>query len=110
VTVSLGNIKRMEDAGAAALVLHSLFEEHVGPDSNQYYDTLISGIGSVAESLASFPERSDLTIDPEAYLNEIVAAKEAVAIPVIASLNGSTLGGWIDYAKRSNRQVRTHSS
>jgi dihydroorotate dehydrogenase (fumarate) len=90
----------MEDAGAAALVLHSLFEEHVGPDSNQYYDTLISGIGSVAESLATFPERSDLTIGPEAYLNEIVAAKEAVAIPVIASLNGSTLGGWIDYAKK----------
>ena len=97
---SLDNIKRMEDAGAAALVLHSLFEEHLGPENDRLYSRLISGVGSVAESLASFPERSDLTIGPEAYLNEIVAAKEAVAIPVIASLNGSTLGGWIDYAKK----------
>jgi dihydroorotate dehydrogenase (fumarate) len=97
---SLDKIKRMEDAGAAALVLHSLFEEHLGPEKDRLYSRLISGVGSVAESLASFPERSDLTIGPEAYLNEIVAAKEAVAIPVIASLNGSTLGGWIDYAKK----------
>jgi dihydroorotate dehydrogenase (fumarate) len=97
---SLDNIKRMEDAGASALVLHSLFEEHVGPDSDQYYNHLISGIGSVPEALASFPGRSDLTIGPDTYLNEIASAKEAVAIPIIASLNGSTLGGWIDYAKK----------
>jgi dihydroorotate dehydrogenase (fumarate) len=86
---NLDNIKRMEDAGAAALVLHSLFEEHV-----------THGIGSVADSLTYFPERNDLTLGPETYLNEIAAAKEAVAIPVIASLNGSTLGGWINYAKQ----------
>jgi dihydroorotate dehydrogenase (fumarate) len=81
---SLDNIKRMEDAGAAALVLHSLFEEY--DDDNRLHHHLAHGTGSVAES--------------ETYLSEIAAAKEAVAIPIIASLNGSTLGGWIDYAKQ----------
>jgi dihydroorotate dehydrogenase (fumarate) len=97
---NLDNIKRMEDAGAAALVLHSLFEEHVYHDDNQLHHHLAHGTGSVAESLTYFPERHDLTIGPETYLSEIAAAKEAVAIPIIASLNGWTLGGWIDYAKQ----------
>ena len=94
---NLDNIKRMEDAGAAALVLHSLFEEHLGQESDQLDKRFTPG---VAESLTNFSGRIDLAVGPEAYLNEIVAAKEAVAIPVIASLNGSTLGGWIDYAKK----------
>ena len=97
---SLDNIKRMEDAGAAALVLHSLFEEHIYHESHQLHHHLTRGTESFAESLTYFPEQDSLTIGPETYLNEIVAAKEAVAIPVIASLNGSTLGGWINYAKQ----------
>jgi dihydroorotate dehydrogenase (fumarate) len=97
---NLDNIKRMEDAGAAALVLHSLFEENVGQESDQVYNHLTPDIAKGAESLAYIPELSDLTVGSEVYLNEITAAKEAVAIPVIASLNGSTLGGWIDYAKK----------
>ena len=97
---NIDNIKRMEDAGAAALVLHSLFEEHVCHESNQLHHRLTHGTESFSDALTDFPERNDLTLDPEKYLNEIAAAKQAVAIPVIASLNGSTLGGWIDYAKQ----------
>jgi dihydroorotate dehydrogenase (fumarate) len=97
---SLDNIKRMEDAGAAALVLHSLFEEHISHESHQRHRHLTPGSDNFAESLAHFPEQNDLVIGPETYLNEIAAAKEAVAIPIVASLNGSTLGGWTDYAKQ----------
>lgn len=97
---SLDNIKRMEDAGAAAVVLHSLFEEHIAHESRQLHHHLTHGTESFAESLTYFPEQNDLVIGPERYLNEIAAAKEAVAIPIIASLNGSTPGGWIDYARQ----------
>jgi dihydroorotate dehydrogenase (fumarate) len=97
---SLDNIKRMEDAGTAALVLHSLFEEHIAQESHQLHRHLTQATDSFAESFTYFPEQNDLAIGPETYLCEIAAAKEAVAIPIIASLNGSTLGGWIDYAKQ----------
>ena len=97
---SLDNIKRMEDAGAAALVLHSLFEEHISQESHRLHYHLTHGTESFAESLTYFPELNDLAVGPETYLNEIAAAKEAVAIPIVASLNGSTLGGWIEYAKQ----------
>jgi dihydroorotate dehydrogenase (fumarate) len=97
---NLDNIKRMEDAGAAAVVLHSLFEEHISHESTQLHHHLTHGTESFAESLTYFPEPNDLAIGPERYINEIAVAKEAVAIPIIASLNGSTLGGWIDYAKQ----------
>ena len=96
---NLDNIKRMEDAGAAAVVLHSLFQEHIFHESTELHH-LTHGIDSYAEALTYFPEPNDLTIGPERYINEIAVAKEAVAIPIIASLNGSTLGGWIDYAKQ----------
>jgi dihydroorotate dehydrogenase (fumarate) len=75
----LDNIRRMEDAGAAALVLHSLFEEHISHESHQLHHHLTHGTHSFAESLNYFPEPSDLAIGPERYLNEIAAAKEAVA-------------------------------
>jgi dihydroorotate dehydrogenase (fumarate) len=68
----------MEDAGAAALVLHSLFEEHVRHESYQPHHHLMHGTESFAESLAYSPERNALTIGPETYLNEIAAAKEAM--------------------------------
>ena len=97
---NLDNIKRMEDAGAAAVVLHSLFQEHIFHESTELHHHLTHGIDSYAEALTYFPEPNDLTIGPERYINEIAVAKEAVAIPVIASLNGSSLGGWMDYAKQ----------
>ena len=97
---SLDNVKRLEDAGAAAVVFHSLFEEHIHNEGQQFHHHLTHGTESYAEALTYFPDLEELTVGPEAYLNEIEAAKAAVAIPVIASLNGSTLGGWIDYAKQ----------
>jgi dihydroorotate dehydrogenase (fumarate) len=97
---NLDNVKRMEDAGAAAIVFHSLFEEHIRNEGQQLHYHLTHGTESYAEALTYFPDLDELTVGPETYLNEIAAAKAAVAIPVIASLNGSSLGGWTDYAKQ----------
>ena len=97
---SLDNIKRMEDAGAAAVVMHSLFEEHISFERHQFLHHLTEGTESYAEALSYVPEIQELTVGPESYLDEIKAAKAAVSIPIIASLNGSTPGGWIDYAQR----------
>ena len=97
---SLDNIKRMEDAGAAAVVMHSLFEEHITFERHQFLHHLTQGTESYPEALTYFPEINELAVGPESYLDEIAAAKAAVSIPIIASLNGSTAGGWIDYARR----------
>jgi dihydroorotate dehydrogenase (fumarate) len=97
---SLDNIKRMEDAGAAAIVMHSLFEEHISFERHQFLHHLSHGTESYAEALSYFPEMHELAVGPENYLDEIMAAKAAVSIPIIASLNGSTAGGWTDYAQR----------
>ena len=96
----LDNIKRMEDAGAAAVVMHSLFEEHVSFERHQFPHHLSEETDGYAEALAYSPEMHQLSVGPESYLDEIVAAKAAVSIPIIASLNGSTIGGWTDYARR----------
>ena len=96
---SLDNVKRMEDAGAAAIVFHSLFEEHIHTENRELDHHLTHGTESYAEALTYFPQMDDIKVGPEVYLDEIAAAKEAVSIPIIASLNGSTLGGWTDYAK-----------
>jgi dihydroorotate dehydrogenase (fumarate) len=97
---NLDNVKLMEDAGAAAVVFHSLFEEHIQNERQELHPHRTHGTESRAEVLTHFPELDELTVGPETYLNEIAAAKAAAAIPVIASLNGSTLGGWTDYAKQ----------
>ena len=97
---NLDNVKLMEDAGAAAVVFHSLFEEHIQNERQELHPHRTHGTESYGEALTYFPEIDELTVGPETYLNEIAAAKAAVAIPVIASLNGSTLGGWTDYAKQ----------
>jgi dihydroorotate dehydrogenase (fumarate) len=89
----------MEDAGAAAVVFHSLFEEHIVKERHELHQHLIHGTESYAEALTYAPNLDELTVCPETYLNEIAAAKQAVSIPIIASLNGSTLGGWTHYAK-----------
>jgi dihydroorotate dehydrogenase (fumarate) len=95
----LDNIKRMEDAGASAVVLHSLFEEQLTRDLFELDYHLSFGTDSFAEAQTFFPEPVNYHVGPEGYLNHIRKAKETVAIPIIASLNGTTLGGWTDYAK-----------
>jgi dihydroorotate dehydrogenase (fumarate) len=94
----LGKIKQMEAAGAAAVVMHSLFEEQIETDSEQL-DRGFSADSS-AEAQSYFPDMGSYRIGPEAYLENIAKAKAAVAIPIVASLNGVSKGGWTRYAKK----------
>ena len=93
-------IRSLEDAGASAVVLYSLFEEQLRQESLELERDLNAGTESFAESLTYFPKSSEFHTGPEGYLNHIRKAKDAVDIPIIASLNGSTLGGWAKYAKQ----------
>ncbi|HMT21140.1 MAG TPA: dihydroorotate dehydrogenase-like protein [Promineifilum sp.] len=96
----LGNIRRMEESGAAAVVLYSLFEEEINQESHALDRYLSEGTQSYAEALTYFPEAPVYRgIGPDAYLEHIFRAKQAVGIPIIASLNGVSTGGWIRYAK-----------
>jgi dihydroorotate dehydrogenase (fumarate) len=99
-TEDLANIKKMEDAGAGAVVLHSLFEEQLRADAGELEHHLTHGTESFAEALTYFPRASEFKLGPEEYLELIAKAKQAVQIPIIASLNGSSLGGWTDYARQ----------
>ncbi len=95
----LDNLKRMEDARASAVVLHSLFEEQLRQDSRELQDTLERGALSFPEALSYFPEASEYKLGPDEYLAHIERAKQAVGIPVIASLNARSTGGWTRYAR-----------
>jgi dihydroorotate dehydrogenase (fumarate) len=97
---NLDNIRRMEDAGAAAVVMYSLFEEQITLESHQLDHYLSYGVESFAEALSYFPDIGAYKVGPDEYLNRIRRAKEAVGIPIIGSLNGVSTGGWIDYARR----------
>jgi dihydroorotate dehydrogenase (fumarate) len=96
----VGNIRRMEDAGAAAVVLHSLFEEQITLESDYLNRHLSHGTESYAESLTYFPDMGRYNFGPDAYLEHLRRVKAAVGIPVIGSLNGVSTGGWIAYAKK----------
>jgi dihydroorotate dehydrogenase (fumarate) len=96
---SLDNIRRMEDAGAAAIVLMSLFEEQLALESKALDDDLSRGTESFAESLGYLPEMDDYRMTQEVYLEHLRRAKEAVKIPILGSLNGATTGGWVRFAK-----------
>ena len=95
----IDNIKRMEAAGAGAVVLHSLFEEQLVQEKFELHHHLTHGTESFAESLTYFPEPEIFHVGPELYLEHIHKAKAAVKIPIIASLNGYTPGGWVEYAQ-----------
>jgi dihydroorotate dehydrogenase (fumarate) len=100
LTENIDNVKRMEDAGAAAIVLHSLFEEQIRQERYELEYHLTYGTESFAEALTYFPEPEIFHVGAVEYLDRIRKAKDMVDIPIIASLNGSTVGGWIDYAKQ----------
>ena len=93
-------IKLMEDSGAGAVVLESLFEEQILHEKNELDHYLSQGTDSFAESLSYFPESDMYNFGPDEYLNHIRKAKDAVDIPIIASLNGVSTGGWIEYARK----------
>jgi dihydroorotate dehydrogenase (fumarate) len=97
---SLDNIRAMEDAGAAAVVLHSLFEEQLDVESTHLDRFLTHGAESYAEALDYFPDLTGYNLGPDGYLEHVRRAKEAVDIPIIGSLNGVSTGGWIDFAKQ----------
>lgn len=99
LTENLDNIRRMEDAGASSVVLHSLFEEQIVRESYELDRSLTEGTESFYEARNYFPEMLHYNLGPERYLKHVEAAKAAVKIPIIASLNGVTSGGWIRYAK-----------
>jgi dihydroorotate dehydrogenase (fumarate) len=93
------NLQEMEDAGAGAVVLHSLFEEQISRESLDLDQRLAHGSESYAEALHYFPDMADYNLGPEGYLEHLRQAKAVLSIPVIASLNGATTGGWIRYAQ-----------
>jgi dihydroorotate dehydrogenase (fumarate) len=95
----IASIRHLEDAGASAIVLYSVFEEQLRLESLELDHHLSAGTESFAESLTYFPQPSEFRLGPEGYLEHIRKAKEAVDIPVIASLNGASVGGWTKFAK-----------
>ena len=96
----VGNVRRIEDTGAGAVVLHSLFEEQIEHESDELDRFITEGSEISAESVTHFPELTHRVMGPDAYLAHIVKCKQAVRIPVIASLNGTTQGGWLRYARQ----------
>jgi dihydroorotate dehydrogenase (fumarate) len=98
ISRTLDGIRSLEDGGAAAIVLFSLFEEQIRHEASAYDHLTRVGTESFGEALSYFPEMGDFQVGPEGYLELIRQAREAVAVPVIASLNGVSPSGWTDYA------------
>jgi len=96
----LAGIKAMEDAGAGAIVLYSLFQEQVAAQTGEVPDRLFSAALSIADAIVHFPQSQEYPRGPDEYVEHVRRAKESVGIPIIASLNGTSKGGWLDYAKR----------
>ncbi|MEN8234111.1 MAG: dihydroorotate dehydrogenase-like protein [Actinomycetota bacterium] len=101
LTGDLESLRALERAGVGAVVLPSVYEEQIEHEAMEMQRLMEQGTGSFAEALAGyFPEFDDYATRTEAYLRQITQAKEALSIPVIGSLNGTTAGGWVKYAKR----------
>ena len=97
---NLDSIRQLEDAGAAAVVMHSLFEEQITNEGNELDHYLEYYTESFEEAQTFFPNQQSYNVGPDEYLEHISKAKAAVKIPIIGSLNGVTTGGWIQYAKK----------
>ena len=100
LTSSVDGIRRLEDAGASAVVLQSLFEEQITHESHELDHYLDYGTESYAEALSFFPEMERYDVGPDSYLDLIRQASQAVDIPIIGSINGVSTGGWIGYAAK----------
>jgi dihydroorotate dehydrogenase (fumarate) len=97
---SLDTVRRLEDAGASAIVMYSLFEEQITHESQELNHYLERGTNSFAESLSYFPDLDNYNLGPEPYVEHVRTIKQAVGIPVIGSLNGISSGGWLEYAQK----------
>jgi dihydroorotate dehydrogenase (fumarate) len=98
LTENLDGVRRLEDAGAPAIVLFSLFEEQLVGEEMATRNAVDAPAESYAEATSYFPDAEDFRLGPDDYLDHVRRAKEAVGVPVIASLNGTTAGGWLRYA------------
>ena len=96
---SLNAMVRAEEAGTAAIVLHSLFEEQIRLESEDLDRFLGDTAESFPEALTYFPDMADYNLGPDGYLDHIREAKMVLGVPLIASLNGASLGGWVRFAK-----------
>jgi dihydroorotate dehydrogenase (fumarate) len=96
----LDMVRRLEDAGAPAIIMHSLFEEQIISEQMQAHAAIEGAKEVYAEALSHLPEPEEFHLGPEQYLEQIARIKRAVHVPCIASLNGTTIGGWLDYAKQ----------
>ena len=96
----LDTVRRLENAGVAAIVMYSLFEEQITHESYELDHYLERGTHSYAEALSYFPDLDTYNLGPEPYLEHLYRVKQAVQIPVIGSLNGISSGGWVDYAQK----------
>ena len=99
ISKTIDGLKRLEDNGASAVVMYSLFEEQINFESRELDHYLSYGTESFAEALTYFPDLPRYNIGPDAYLEHIRKAKQAIGLPIIGSLNGVSTGGWIRYAK-----------
>ena len=99
LSYTLDRMKALEDAGASAIVMHSLFEEQIDQESKALDHFLDYGTYSFAEALDYFPEPENFNVGPDEYLELIRSAKAALDIPIIGSLNGVSTGGWTRYGK-----------
>ena len=97
---SIDNMKRLEDAGAAAIVMYSLFEEQIAHETSELYHYLSYGTESYAEALTYFPDIQHYNLGPDEYVELVAKAKKSIGVPIIGSLNGISVGGWINYAKK----------
>jgi dihydroorotate dehydrogenase (fumarate) len=95
----MGMVKRLEDAGVSAIVMHSLFEEQITREEQGMILDMELSSNSSAEAISFFPRPDEFRLGPEKYLEQIRRIKEAVSVPVIASLNGTTPAGWLRYGK-----------
>jgi len=101
LSTDVDTVKNMEDKGASAVVMHSLFEEEINQESKAVDTFLMQGTESFAEALSYFPEPEEFrNKNAEEYLNQVAKLKAVVDIPIIGSLNGVSAGGWLDYAKK----------
>lgn len=96
---SIDNVRRLEDAGAGAVVMRSLFEEQITNTQLAEFGYTEGPAESYSEATSYFPQLEDYALGPDRYLDQITRLKEVVDIPIIGSLNGINLGGWIDYAQ-----------
>lgn len=100
LTRNLDDIKALEDAGASAVVLYSLFEEQISLETGDLSHLILNGAMSLADASVYFPHRHEYPRDPDQYVEHVRKAKEAVDIPIIGSMNGTSKGGWLEYAKK----------